>query len=363
MSSRPENTPSTAVRVLLVLLSILLCICLFASLVATALLIDARMLTDKNGFEAIINSMITPHSHPHARPVTGAAGGLRLAEDATDNALVSFLFDALKSQYGEELPVTEEQMQTILEKSTVKDFLADKTASYMSDFVNGTKNTTITSEELQTLIEENKALIEDTFDVEITPDIQSAITSAVEDMDIGNVIENEVLGNLADLTIPGAKPLFPQLHPETDGNNATGDVTNSALNGEYTLTDLMADIRILTSTPVLICAIALCVTLIVALFFTNRMRLAGTLTCVGIPALLAGILLMIPTALLGSLPQLLPADLAAVGSAVAAMSKVIAPVHYILAIAGLVLIVAAIVVKSISSKRAAAAQSMDDTIS
>lgn len=352
MSENQVKSPSAGVKVLLVLLSILLCICLFASILATTLVVDARMLTSKNGFEKIINTLVTPHTHPRHLPLTAAAGALPVAEGGSTESLISGLLESLKSQYGEELPVTEAQMQTFLEESTVKDFLADKAASYMSDFVNGTKNTTITSEELQTLIAENKELIEDTFDVEITHDIQDAITSAVEDMDIGNVIENEVLGNLGNLTIPGAKPLFPQIHPETDGNNATGDVANSALNGEYTLTDLMADIRTLTSTPVLIGCIAVCLVLIAALFFTNRMRIPGTLTCVGIPTLIAGILLVIPTALLQALPDMLTSgDAALAAEAIAAAIGVIAPVHYGLLGLGAVLIIAAIVVKIIQSKK------------
>lgn len=359
MSDSTVKTPSAGVRALLAILSILLSICLLASLLATALIADARLLTSQDGFKKIVTSLITTPEQQRRLPLTAAMGGARLAEPDTGSdlgdSLVSWLCDSLESQFGEELPITEEQMSTFLEESTVKDFLADKAASYMSDFVNGT-NTTITSEELEQLLDENKALIEDTFGVAITPDIQQAIAGFADEMKIGDVIQNEVLGGLGDLTIPGCTPLFPQFQPESNGNTATENgMINSAPDGAYTVRNLMADIRVLTSVPVLIGCIAVCLVLMVALFFTNRMRLPGTLTCVGIPALIAGILLVIPTSLLQALPDLFSSgDLAPVAGAVGAVVDVIAPVHYGLLGLGAVLIVAAIVIKIVSSKKVSA---------
>lgn len=360
MSENQVKSPSTGVKVLLVLLSILLCACLLVSLTATALVLDLRLLTSKGSFEKIVTSVLKAPAQQRHLPLTAAMGGLRRSEagtgSQTSDALVSWVFDALKDQYGDELTITEEQMTIFLEESTVKDFLVDKTASYMSDFVNGTNNTTVTAEEVEQLIEENSALIERAFGVAVTPDIQDTIAGFVKDMEIGEVIQKEVLGNLEDLTIPGYVPLFPQAKPDT-GNNAAGgsDAANSALGGAATVSNLMADLRMLSSVPVLVGCIGVCLVLIVALFFTNRMRIPGTFVCTGIPAVIAGILLVIPTSLLQAMPDLFGSgEMAPVAGAIGAAVSVIAPVHYGLLGLGAVLIIAAIVIKCIQSKKTTA---------
>lgn len=345
--------PSTGVKVLLVLLSILLCLCLFVSILATTLVLDVQLLTSKDGVETIITGVLSTPARSRHLPLTAAMGGLRLSEpDAaaeTGDALVSWLFDALKEQHGEELEITREQMSEFLEESTLKDFLADKTASYVSDFFNGTDTTTITSEELEQLVRENSKLIRDTFGVDMSADVENIITGFTTDMKIDQVIRDEILGGLENMTIPGGTPLFPQFQPETNGNSTD---ENGMINGAYTVRNLMADIRVLTSTTALTICIVICVVLIIALFFTNRMRIAGTLTCTGIPALIAGILLVIPTALLQALPELFASgEMAAMGSAIGAVTAVIAPVHYGLLGLGAALIVAAIVVKCFQSQK------------
>lgn len=340
MSDVHTNTPSAGVRVLLVLLSIVLCICLFVSLLTTALIADVRLLTSKGGLEKIVTSLIIPQARPsHRLPLTAAMGSLRLAESNTADALVSWLYDALKSQHGEELAITEEQMNTFLENSTAKEFLIEKTASYMSDFINGTDTTTISSEELKQLIDENSALIESTFGIAVTEDIQDAIVGFVDEVNLDQVIKTEVIGPLADTTIPG---YTPQFYPSGPNLNSIGSAAG------YTVSHLMADIRTVTSTTVLIICIVICVLLVTALFFTNRMRLPGTLVCAGVPALIAGILLVIPTVLLQALPGLL--DSAAAG-AISTVIGVIAPIHYGLLGLGVALIVAAIVVKIILTQK------------
>lgn len=344
MSDVHTNTPSAGVRVLLVLLSIVLCICLFVSLLTTALIADVRLLTSKGGLEKIVTSLIIPQARPsHRLPLTAAMGSLRVAEsntgDQTADALISWLYDALKSQHGEELAITEEQMNTFLENSTAKEFLIEKTASYMSDFINGTDTTTISSEELKQLIDENSALIESTFGIAVTEDIQDAIVGFVDEVNLDQVIKTEVIGPLADTTIPG---YTPQFYPSDPNLNSIGSAAG------YTVSHLMADIRTVTSTAVLIICIVICVLLVTALFFTNRMRLPGTLVCAGVPALIAGILLVIPTVLLQALPGLL--DSAAAG-AISTVIGVIAPIHYGLLGLGVALIVAAIVVKIILTQK------------
>ena len=347
----PENQTQpmpAALRALLVILSILLCLCLFVSMVATTLVLDLRAITDKGGVEMIINSLITPHARPRPIPFTAALGGLALPEDFATDEMMGGLMESLKNQLGEDVPITEEQMNSFLEESTIKEFLTDKAAEYVSDFINGTDHAQITVDDVEKLIEENKDLLSSTFGVEITPEIQNTITDYVsgymEQVDVGSVIKDQILGGLGDVTIPGYTPLFPGT---SDGKEDADDTIGSV----PTIGALMADFRMLTSTPVLIGCIVTCLVLMVALFFTNRMRFAGTLTCIGIPALIAGLLLMAATAVLQALPQLMGSgDLGMAAGAIAAAADVIAPIHYALAIGGAVVIIAAIVVASLRKK-------------
>lgn len=346
----PENAPkkdiSTGVKVLLRILSVVLCVCLFASLLATALILDFRLMTSEDTINKLAGSLLCAPMQTRHTPLAAAMGGLHRSTPTdtnaqTQEALVEWLYGTLKEQHGDELTVTQEQMQTFLEQSTTQEYLTDKIASYMTDFINGTENTIITSEELTWLIEENNAAIEQELGVKMDEAAQAQVLAFAEEMDIGEVIRTEVIEGLENLTIPGGSPLFPENAPEGPYPE------NSAWGGSYTVGALMADLRTLTSDTALIISIVVNVLLIVALFFANWMRLSGTLCCAGIPMTVAGVLLALPTILLQLVPGLLPA---ALGNAVSVLAGAIAPVHYTMLGAGIVLLIAAIVAKALRKK-------------
>lgn len=349
-SSLPENAPKrdlpAGVKVLLRIVSILLCGCLFASLLATVLILDFRLMTSKDNMKKIAGSLLTAPAQTQRIPLTAAMGGLRLNAPSdtnaqTQEALVEWLYDTLKEQHGDDLVVTQEQMQTFLDQTTTKEYLTDKIASYMEDFLNGTANTTITTEELTWLIEENNAAIENELGVKMDEAAKEQVLTFVEEMDIGEVIRTEVIEGVENLTIPGGSPLFPENAP------AGPDPENSAWGGSYTVGALMADLRMLTSTTALTISIVINILLIVALFFINRMRLSATLCCTGIPMTIVGILLTLPTALLQLIPSLLPNSL---GNAVSVLVGTIAPVHFTMLVLGIILLIAAVITKAVQKK-------------
>lgn len=347
---QPENTPKkdipTGVKVLLRILSVLLCLCLCASLLATALILDFRLMTSKENIKKIAGTLVSAPVQTRHIPLTAAMGRLRLNETSdttaqTQEALVEWLYDTLKAQHGDELTVTKEQMESFLDQSGTKDFLTDKISSYMDDFINGTSNTTITTEEVVELIKENKALVEQELGVTMDPQAWDQVIDFVEQSDIGEVIRTEVIEGTQNLTIPGGSPLFPEHAP------AGPDPENSAWGGSYTVGALMADLRAITSTTALTISIVVNVLLIVALFFVNRMRLSATLCCAGIPMTVTGSLLALPTALLQLIPNLLPDP---IGSTVAVLVGAIAPVHYTMLGLGIGLLIGAIVTKVLRKK-------------
>lgn len=314
------------VRILLSVLSILLCVCLMASMLAAAAILDYRLVTSRSNIEKITNSLLSAPAGSRHLPLTAAVGSVPTAEASesgsqTQEALVEWLYDTLKQQHGDELTVTKEQMQSFLDQSGTKEFLSDKISSYMDDFINGTSSTTITTDEVLELIEENKTL--------------------VEQSDIGTVIQSEVIEGIQSVTIPGASPLLPGTSPDS------ADPENSAWGGSYTIGALMAELRILTSDMALIIVLAINFLLMVALFFTNRMRLSGTLCSIGVPAVVAGTLLALPTALLQLVPGMLPAG---IGSVIDTVIGAVAPVHYGLLGLGIATLIGAIVAKALQKK-------------
>lgn len=346
MSENTEKkTPPVGVRILLSIISILLCIGLFASLLVTVCILDFRLITSKATIQKAAGSLLcapVPHS---PRPMAAAVGAQPISAEAsatqTQDALVEWLYGTLKEQHGDELVVTQEQMQAFLDQSTTKEFLTEKIASYMDDFINGTSNTTLTNEELSQLIEENMTLIEAELGIVMDDAAKEQVYAFVEKTDLDNVIRHEVIESIENVTIPGAAPLFPENIPTTPGaDNAPDD-------GGYTVGAMMADLRRLTSVNALIIWSAIILVLIIALFFTNRLRLGATLCCVGLPATVAGLLLSLPTLVLQLVPGMLPSPL---GSTVSILVGVVAPVHYILLGIGIVALIIAAVARSHQKK-------------
>jgi len=328
--SAPKKELPTGVRVLLRILCILLCICLCASITATVLILDYRLVTSEDVTRQIAGALFSISAPPRQLPMPAAAGAAPTAEASDANAqtqqeLVGWLYDTLKKQHGDELQVTQEQMQTFLDQSTTKDYLTEKIASYMDDFINGTDTTTITAEELEWLIDENNAAIEGQLGVQMDDAARQQVLSFAEEMNIGEVIRTEVIEKVENITISGGS------------TSQTG----------YTVGTLMEDLRTYTSTAALVISIVINLLLMAALFFCNRMRLSGTLCSVGIPLTITGGLLALATGALQLIPSVLPGT---IGNAVSVLTRTVAPVHYTVLALGIAALIGAIVAKALRKK-------------
>lgn len=328
--SAPKKELPTGVRVVLRILCVLLCICLCASITATVLILDYRLVTSEDVTRQIAGALFSVSSPPRQLPMPAAAGAAPTAEASDANAqtqqeLVGWLYDTLKKQHGDELQVTQEQMQTFLDQSTTKDYLTEKIASYMDDFINGTDTTAITAEELEWLIDENNAAIEGQLGVQMDDAARQQVLSFAEEMNIGEVIRTEVIEKVENITISG------------DSTSQTG----------YTVGTLMEDLRTYTSTTALVISIVINLLLMAALFFCNRMRLSGTLCSVGIPMTITGGLLALATGALQLIPRALPGT---IGNAVSVLTRTVAPVHYTVLALGIAALIGAIVAKALRNK-------------
>ncbi|MBO5323343.1 MAG: hypothetical protein J6A88_04500 [Oscillospiraceae bacterium] len=312
-------------RILFGFLSVILCVALFATTVLTIVLADVRVLTNEDNLQVIISHVLfgTPIQKP-APVAPQAVGGMKL--DETDSSttgsmtdmVVDALYDLLGEQFGEEVPFTKEEVGDLLDQSTIPDFLSDKMAGIMSDIYTGNTTTTITGEEVAQLLEENKALIEDTIGMEMPQEYVDTIINKVNEMDVPNMIQNVVLGK------PPINPDSPESGEEgIPGDNImsgsasametfSGGVINGLLSGKGTIKDIvnggipviLMAVREVTSLEAMLIVIAACVILIGLLFVVNLKQLHIAVRCVGITAMLAGLPFAAATVVAFAVPSL-----------------------------------------------------------
>lgn len=349
------------VRILLTVLSVILCIALFFSTVATILVADLSLLTSKGGIQKLIKDVIFPTSAPGHISAAVMPGRNPVRMDAADDAqdaVIDAIYDMVQQQFGGELPLKKEDVKELIEQSTVPDYLADKVSGIVSDVISGEITTTITKEEITNLIVENKELLEDTFQMEITPDIVDEVGQFVEEMDIAGTVQQEVSNAIG---VPAPSPVDPS-DPAATGPSAVApnqpgsvtDVMDAISKGEAGMAEVLTLVRFLTSKTVLFSCIGACLLLFALLFLTNWGRPNAALVCCGIPVLLAGSLFLIPTLV----AYIAPALFLQLGLAGSAIRQVLVLVGYVsigVTVLGILLIVAGCVLGSILKKRRAKA--------
>lgn len=317
-----KNLP-IGVRILLVCASVLLCICLMVTTLATALAIDLNFLFRDDSLTKLVDQVLfmpTP-------------SGERLSETAgdTESLIAQLIYEALQKQdaEGEAPKYTQEEINAFVEDATISDYLADKSVSYLQDFINGTENTTITTEEIETLIEDNKDLIEKTFDVTVDDTLRNDILTYVEENEVSTVIHEQVFE----------------------------EVRNAPIAGEsFKVGHLMNILSTIASPAVIAILAVLDLFLLVALFFSNRMRFGSTLICAGIPTILTGLVLSLPIVVAQAiLPSLLSGLPQAAANVASLILSVIAPIHFAFLLAGALLLIAGIVVKCVARPKTAKA--------
>lgn len=339
-SKKRGSKPHIALRLPLQLLSFLLCIVLTVSLLGTALLMDLSRIFSSGGIKQLVTALFSVSQAKVPGPLAGAvgmgvkldtAGDLEIPTDVltSDNteALVDWMLSVISESTGTEVDIDKEQLRQFVEQSTLSDYVAKKAAGYATDFINGTRNTLITSEELMELVEENEALIRSTFQVELTSEmkaeLQTVLTQTIEDNRINEVIHEEVFSSIQESL-------------------------NDALPVEWE--QLQSILQFLTSDLVLYTALGLCLVLMLLLCLLNFYNIPGGLTWSAVACISAGALLSLPLFVLQSSPQLLT-DLANVPAVVVhlilSFASVMSLVHYGMLICGVALLVLSILLRLI----------------
>ena len=366
---KPKRPP-LLIRGVFTLLSVAVYLVLIVSLLSAALLTDLHLLTSSGGIQDILDHVLTgqpsPDVDPTIDPSAQVVGKVNLLADydfgdyiidedgniidkdgniignvndpqgtggsdlefsldmlTSSEALSAFLAEMAQDALGENSPVTTEQIQTFIDQSTLTEFVADKTASLLEDILTGSSNTTITAEDLMGLVEENQALIEEVFQVELTDeikqDIYASVTEAIGEEDLAQQVRAEVEQDLAE-------PI-----------EELGGITTN---------QLMALLQQLTQPVVLAIVYILCLALMALLCGLSYYNIPKGLRWCATACLTMGLLLSIPTAIIQFSPAAVAQQLPEFGSLISiagGIAGVMAPVHYTLAGVGLGMYVLAIV--------------------
>jgi hypothetical protein len=207
-----------------------------------------------------------------------------VASSLTDQ-LIGMFYEEVSGQFEEEFPVSQEEFTQMINDSTVKDYIADKTASLITDYFNDEITTTFEPEEIVQLIQENSELIETITGEPIPDDIAQQVATVFDENEIIVKVEAEGLAGFMEMTgtsIPG----LPGGDASTD--NAEDEAQNS-----INIRDIIDALRAFSSTQNLIIGIAVCLVLIAAIILINCRQIGKGLRRAGYPLMWAGCLVIL----------------------------------------------------------------------
>lgn len=288
---------SLGVRIGLGFLSFLLCVALFATTICTCLIASGRVLTSAGNLQQIIQELLVssesndtaaiPQKSYTVQPLSATvqSSGDRSADMDISDTLLDFVYEAMQAEMGLDLPVTREELNNLIEQSTVKDYLAEKAAGLVSDFIRGEATTAIEPEEIRQLIEENQELIEEVIGSPLPQEYKDQIVTWVE--------ENETV---QQLNKEGIVSLIPT--PEEDPNPSQG-----LANSLYQVNEVMVIVRSVISISTLLCFIGVCLVLMGLIILCNWGNWGTGLRLCGYPVVVAGLpLFLCLAARFGSAP-------------------------------------------------------------
>lgn len=313
-----------------------LAIVMFLAALSAVTVLDLRLLTSKKGISQILSQALSS-ALPTPPVLTLAVGYAPVvqSEAASDGLLTQWLYEQLQEAYGGEAPFTLDQVGNFVEKSTLKEFIADKFSGVVDDFY-AQRGTVITEEEIIQLIDENAALLEQETGYTITDSLKQEVIDGINST-----------GMLKELEEKG---LYGILTEQLGGSGDAGDdADDDSLSSGNELTAALESIRKATSYTAAAIAIVLYLACAVGYFFAARKRIPGTLVGCGIPLLLVG-LIYAPATLLFLAGN--PLGDSVIATVAAIFFRVTAPVNLTVFFLGLAMIIAAIVLRVISKKKA-----------
>lgn len=354
------------IRIVFGFLSVLLCICLFATTLVTIVVADLNTVTSKDGLQTIINQVLFPKSAPvrvtpklsgGAMAGIGDFSGIDFSSGNLDqNALIDSIYDMVAQQSGGELPISKEEVGELLEETTIPDFITDKMSSIVSDVITGEVTTTITKEEVMELIEENAAVIEEKLDIKLAPEDIESVGTWIEETEVMDTVQQEIN------TAIGVTP--PEVTPGGSGDSSEGvspspvkphkapttilDVIGPDVKVPTNLSEGLVLLRAISSTDSLLICIGACVAIFLLLLLTHWGRPFAAIRSAGIPIMIAGIVMLLP----GLLSAFIPAGNMMVLNIIQKVLGMTLTVSVIVALVGLAMIISGGILNRVFKLRA-----------
>ncbi len=325
-------------KILCGLIAFVLCVTMFAVSLAGIVVVDLRVMATEGGIGKIITPLIfSGLSDAPKYPGLTAAPSQPSGEDVV-GPLVDMAFDLLEKQFGEETPLTKDQLAQFINESSAKDFLVEKVSGVVEDLLNDTNTTTISRDEVMDIIRDNTQLIKDSFDVEITEEQLQEIEGALEKVEIFD-----------DFAEKGFMGTIKESLAEEGIDSDLGGILGDAASGGSLFDDIFSFIPKVTSNAAIASIFGTFLVLFLLLWLTN-FTIPKTLSDTGIVLLINGLILCAPIMLdnAGLAAAFMePTVLGVVRGILAA----VAPVHIAVLAAGAGLIVLAIIAKTVESIR------------
>lgn len=346
---KKKKRRSLGVRILMGFIATILCFAMFVVSFAGILILNIRAVVSRDGITKIVNQLVaSPTVSGALRPALAAGTGTVYLDEYEDdeqdmsNMLVDMAYDMIQEAFGDEVELTKEQVKTFVQESTLKDFVAEKAAGLVEDFYADESNTTITAEEITQLMEENKEIIEEHFDVVIDQ-------KAIEEMD-ARLEESGILEPIEE------KGLMGYIEQTITEDAETGEALEEAKETLEEVKKYMEIVRQATSVQAVAMLGGVFLLLVVLLFFVTGCSFPATLSQSGSMLLSTGVIFAVPTALCLYAPELIRAILGKnIGGIICTVLTTTATVNFTVLGVGFALIVAAIVVKIILGIRRAKA--------
>lgn len=302
-----------------ILLSILLSLLLFVSLLASSLVTLVRLTVREENLESALRDLSLS-----SLKVGGYSGDPENSDDASDGALpadteelADYLYDMAKDAPGWE-NATRKDIAKAMEEPLVNEFLTQMATDYADVVIRG----------------------EDPAGKGLTPE---NITDFVLDHEKETLDVMRKAGYTGDLRIDREEL-------ESSLRDTIGDtfVPENIVTGDYQ--EYMTIFRIVVSLPVLIGLWVITAALVILLIVVNKHRFSAVLSCVGVPALIIGLLFVaawcainlyppMREGLLSLIPLLLGSDLLIFGASLAG--------------GGLLFVIIKAIVRSVQKKRRA----------
>jgi len=381
VAAEPVKTPKqkkekkrrpVGVRIVMAFLAVILCVAIFAVSFAGVLILNIRTVTSRDGISKIVNQLVAgPSASGVMRPALAAGTGTvyldesSAAESDMSGILVDWAYDLFQEEFGDELKITKEQVETFVQESTVKDFVAEKAAGLVEDFYNEESNTTITVEEITQLIQENKEIIEEQFGVVLDAKAIENVDTALKESGILEPIEDQGLMGYIEQSLVEKPDMEDSDSVGGGSNSSSGNNSSSGSSGGMTdmqeslaeAKQIMSLVRQVTSYKAVALLAGVFVMLVIALFFVTGRSFPATLSQTGSMLLVTGVIFLIPTVLCQVAPGLVTGILGKeLGGILCLVFQTAAGLNYTVVAVAFALIVGAIVVKIIKGVRARNAQ-------